>query len=81
MLRNNIIHVKDELLNHDDNDKTIIGLSLNESAFKNIDSAKNLIGDLAKLLPGHTEYPIMQNCGRSCADCKRKLGRFGISSR
>jgi hypothetical protein len=60
VLRNSIIHVKDESLHHADNDKTIIGLLLNESVFKKIESAKNLISDLAKLLPGHDEYPIMQ---------------------
>lgn len=58
-LRNSIIHVKDEILNHLENDKKIIGLLLNKEVFNKIQAAKKLIEDLSKLLPGNHEYPIM----------------------
>lgn len=60
-LRNEIVHIKTSSLTNKEADKKIISKLINDSVFNKMNAGRELIKELAELIPHHYEYPILRN--------------------
>ncbi|MDR2275346.1 MAG: hypothetical protein LBF27_30845 [Sphingobacterium sp.] len=60
-LRNDLIHLKSFTLSPSAGDRHIVTALLDEKVFNKINAGSLFIGELARLVPFHNEYPILHN--------------------